>query len=100
MTTRLFVVACALIAAGCGSAAPEATAVAVADVALYDGPDRLQMLIDGARREGELTVYTSAQSNDLGAVVEAFESKYGIKASVWRAGVAPRRDERDASARV
>ena len=86
MTTRLFVVACALIAAGCGSAAPEATAVAVADVALYDGPDRLQMLIDGARREGELTVYTSAQSNDLGAVVEAFESKYGIKASVWRAG--------------
>jgi iron(III) transport system substrate-binding protein len=33
-----------------------------------------------------LTIYTSAQSNDLGAVVEAFEKKYGIQASLWRAG--------------
>jgi len=75
----------ALIAAACGSSVPAST-TSIADLAMYDGPDRLQKLIDGARQEGELTIYTSAQTNDLGPVVEAFEKKYGIRASVWRAG--------------
>jgi iron(III) transport system substrate-binding protein len=56
------------------------------DLALYEGADRLQKLIDGARREGELTVYTSAQTDDLGPVIAAYEKKYGVKASIWRAG--------------
>ena len=73
-----------LIASGCGAAAPEPTTTA--EMALYEGPDRLQQLVEGAKREGQLTIYTSAQTNDLGPVVEAFEKKYGIKASVWRAG--------------
>jgi iron(III) transport system substrate-binding protein len=76
----------ALVAAGCGSSAPAATTDPTEEIALYKGADRLQRLIDGARREGELTIYTSAQSTDLGPVVEAFEKKYGIKASLWRAG--------------
>src|SRR5207244_3228031 len=62
---------------------PGATA---ADVALYEGSDRLQKIVAGAQKEGALNIYTSAQSTDLGAVVAAFEKKYGIKASVWRAG--------------
>ena len=74
-----------LAAAGCGSPAPVAT-VTAADLALYEGADRLQRLIEGAKQEGELTIYTSAQTTDLGPVVEAFEKKYGIKASIWRAG--------------
>ena len=72
-----------LSVAGCGQAAPGTPAD---EVALYEGPDRLQRLIDGARREGEITIYTSAQTIDLGPVVEAFEKKYGITASIWRAG--------------
>ena len=72
------------IVAGCGAAAPQAAAAA--DVAIYEGPDRLQKLVDGAKREGQLAIYTSAQSTDLGPVVEAFEKKYGITVSVWRAG--------------
>ena len=77
----------ALFAAACGgSTRPPADAPAVADLAAYTGDDRLQRLVDGARREGELTIYTSAQSTDLGPVVEAFEKKYGVKASLWRAG--------------
>ena len=72
-----------LSVAGCGQVAPEAAAD---DVAIYEGPDRLQRLIDGAKREGQLTIYTSAQTSDLGPVVEAFEQKYGIRASIWRAG--------------
>ena len=91
---QVAVTAYAIIAAGawlavaaCGQAAPEAgLETAVEDVALYEGPDRLQRLIDGAQREGALTIYTSAQTIDLGPVVEAFEQKYGITASIWRAG--------------
>jgi ABC-type Fe3+ transport system substrate-binding protein len=76
----------AVIAAGCGSSAPAETASPVAELATYEGSDRLEKLIEGAKREGELTIYTSAQTTDLGPVVEAFEKKYGVKASIWRAG--------------
>jgi iron(III) transport system substrate-binding protein len=58
-----------------------ATAV---DVATYAGADRAQKLIDGAKKEGELNLYTSAQGDDMGPLVAAFEKKYGIKVSVWR----------------
>jgi iron(III) transport system substrate-binding protein len=74
-----------LLAAGCASPSPAAT-VTAADVALYEGADRLQKLIEGAKQEGALTVYTSAQTDDLGPVIAAFEKKYGLKASIWRAG--------------
>jgi iron(III) transport system substrate-binding protein len=81
---RLLVIPALFALAACGQG--ESPTTTAAEVALYEGPDRLQRLIDGAKREGQLTIYTSAQSNDLGAVVEAFEKKYGIQASLWRAG--------------
>ena len=56
-----------------------------ADVAAYAGADRMQRLVDGAKKEGNLNIYTSAQSDDMGALVKAFEQKYGVKVSVWRA---------------
>ena len=60
--------------------------MSVGDLAVYVGADREQKLLEGARREGEITIYTSAQTSDLGPVVEAFEKKYGIRANLWRAG--------------
>jgi iron(III) transport system substrate-binding protein len=85
--TRFITLVLALLTVACGgSPAPAETASPAEDIALYQGADRLQRLIDGAKREGELTIYTSAQSTDLGPVVEAFEKKYGVKASLWRAG--------------
>ena len=72
-----------LFVAGCGSAPTGETA---ADVALYERADRMARLIEGAKREGQLTIYTSAQTSDLGPVVEAFERTYGIDVSMWRAG--------------
>ena len=59
---------------------------AMADLAQYTGADRLQKLIDGAKKEGALSIYTSAQGEDMGPLVAAYEKKYGIKASMWRAG--------------
>ncbi|HUL92189.1 MAG TPA: extracellular solute-binding protein [Burkholderiales bacterium] len=61
---------------------PNATA---ADVGLYAGADRLQKLVEGARKEGELSLYTSAQADDIGAVAAAYGKKYGVKVSMWRA---------------
>jgi iron(III) transport system substrate-binding protein len=64
-----------------GQVKPNATA---ADVALYTGADRMQKLIEGAKKEGELNLYTSAQADDIGAVAAAYEKKYGVKVSMWR----------------
>jgi len=64
-----------------GQVKPNATA---ADVANYAGADREQKLIEGAKKEGSLEIYTSAQSDDMGALVAAFEKKYGVKVNVWR----------------
>jgi iron(III) transport system substrate-binding protein len=54
--------------------------------ASYEGADRQAMLVSGAKKEGELTIYTSSQSDDIGAVAKAFEAKYGVKVNLWRAG--------------
>jgi len=56
-----------------------------APAATYAGADRLQKLIEGAKKEGEITIYSSAPTDDMAALTTAFEKKYGIKAKVWRA---------------
>ena len=55
------------------------------EMASYQGADRTQRLIEGAKKERALSMYTSAQGDDMGALVAAFEKKYGIKVSLWRA---------------
>src|SRR5438105_15060401 len=63
-----------------------AGAAAQANPALYEGPERLEKLVAGAKKEGEVVMYTSAQADDIGAVAKAFEQKYGVKVTMWRAG--------------
>ena len=80
-----------LLAAGGAFAMPhialaQAAKGAMADLAAYAGPDRIQRLVDGAKKEGPLSIYTSAQSDDMGPLVAGFEKKYGLKTSVWRSG--------------
>ena len=57
----------------------------VASVALYAGADRQQKLVEGAKKEGTLTYYTSAPVADIAALAGPFEKKYGIKVKYWRA---------------
>jgi iron(III) transport system substrate-binding protein len=57
-----------------------------AEAALYKGADRQQHLVDGAKKEGELLLYTSLSVDDLSELTAAFEKKYGIKVKVWRSG--------------
>ncbi len=60
--------------------------VNMAELAAYSGADRQQRLLDGAKKEGTLSLYTSAQGDDMGALVAGFEKKYGSKVTTWRAG--------------
>src|SRR5262249_50956999 len=48
----------------------------VIEIANYQGQDRTQRLIDGAKREGSLTFYSNAPTEDNAALVGAFEKKY------------------------
>jgi len=56
-----------------------------ADIAAYTGPDRAEKLIADAKREGIVTIYTSARVDDMALLGAAFEKKYGVKLRVWRA---------------
>ena len=81
MKRRTLLLAAALAAAGFAQAQSKPT---TADLGAYAGADREQKLAEGAKKEGELNIYTSAQSDDMGALVAAFEKKYGLKVNVWR----------------
>jgi iron(III) transport system substrate-binding protein len=60
-------------------------APAGADAASYAGADRTERLIAGARKEGAVTVYSSANQEDMALLAGIFEQKYGVKVVAWRA---------------
>ena len=57
----------------------------LAGLAVYQGADRQERLLAGARREGSLSLYTSFPPDDVAALNAAFEKRYGVKARAWRA---------------
>jgi iron(III) transport system substrate-binding protein len=65
--------------------AQSAAGADAAKIAQYQGADRAQRLQEGAKKEGELTIYTSAPVDDMAVLTNAFEKKYGVKVRVWRA---------------
>jgi iron(III) transport system substrate-binding protein len=67
-------------------AQPERGANPHRELYLYQGADREPRLIAGARKERQLTLYTSLNLKDSVPLTEAFEKKYGVKVSLWRAG--------------
>ncbi len=50
----------------------------------YRGPDRGERLVAAAKKEGVVNLYTSINAEDVKRLTAAFESKYGVKVSVWR----------------
>ncbi len=60
----------------------------VADLALYQGSDRQRILVEGAKKEGQLTFYNSYTWFEV--LAREFEKKYPfVKVSVWRSDGAP-----------
>jgi iron(III) transport system substrate-binding protein len=72
-------------ASNAGASAPEASAAQQ----VYDqinglsGDERSQTLIDLAKKDGQLSLYTS--NTDMDDVVKAFEDKYGLHVETYRA---------------
>jgi len=52
---------------------------------LAQSADPSAALVPGAKKEGEVVVYTSLITEDLNALSAAFEKKYGVKVKGWRA---------------
>ena len=74
---KLIAAALAALAAGAALAQQPAT---------YEGADREARLVAGAKKEGQLLMYTSGQADDFNLLAKAFEQKYGVKVTMWRAG--------------
>jgi iron(III) transport system substrate-binding protein len=60
------------------------TATSVEAIALYQGADREQKLLAGAKSEGAVSLYTSMISADQQVLADAFTKRYGIKLQWWR----------------
>ena len=61
-----------------------ASAQTLAEIAAYQGTDRVERLIEGAKKEGAVSYYTSLVAEDSAPVIEAFKRKYGIDVQLWR----------------
>src|SRR5258708_18406680 len=51
----------------------------------YRGADREQRLLERARSEGTVVVYTSLAPTESTPLARAFEKKTGVKVALWRA---------------
>lgn len=98
LRTMAWLVAAAFVVAGCGGQSAPASnppkpaeqpaaskrPATMAELAAYTGADREQILVEGAKKEGALLVYTSMPQPDMQAVTDAFTAKYGVTVNVWR----------------
>jgi iron(III) transport system substrate-binding protein len=51
---------------------------------MYRGADRDKVLLEKAKQEGSVMVYTSFAALESSILAKAFEKKYGIKVELWR----------------
>ncbi|HEX2929902.1 MAG TPA: substrate-binding domain-containing protein [Candidatus Binatia bacterium] len=59
----------------------------IAELAVYNGSDREQVLYGGAKSEGKVVWYTSLAGDSYKAIARAFEAKYpGVRLETYRAG--------------
>jgi iron(III) transport system substrate-binding protein len=75
----------ALLAASLFTTAALAQAMDAEQVFRYKGPDREAKLVDQARKEGKVVLYTSLAPSESKPLAAAFEKKYGVKVELWRA---------------
>src|SRR2546422_2706647 len=79
------VIGCACACAAAGHAAASAQSAERNDaIFLYRGADREQRLLERARREGTVVVYTSLAPTESAPLARAFEERTGVKVQLWR----------------
>ncbi|HLQ26044.1 MAG TPA: extracellular solute-binding protein [Acidiferrobacterales bacterium] len=79
VTIGLLLIFAAPFTAGAATAVP-----ALADIAGYSGPDRMDRLIAGARKEGDVMLYTTLTAPYLDPIIADFKQKYGVTIKYWR----------------
>ncbi len=50
----------------------------------YQGKDRAQRVLAGAKKEGAINLYCVMGLEQMNPIAQAFEKKYGIKVNLWR----------------
>jgi iron(III) transport system substrate-binding protein len=75
----------ALLLVACCASGAAAQTTGAPDIYTYRGADRELRLLEKARGEGTLTLYTSMATTESAPLAQAFEKKYGIKVQLWRA---------------
>ncbi|MEO5700589.1 MAG: extracellular solute-binding protein [Casimicrobiaceae bacterium] len=79
-------VSAAALATAPGAAFAQAQPASGAEaVYQYRGADRDAKLVEAAKKEGTVVVYTSLATTESVPLTQAFEKKYGIKVELWRA---------------
>jgi iron(III) transport system substrate-binding protein len=59
--------------------------LSLADLAVYKGADREQLLVAGAKKEGKLVWYTALAGGSYKELARGFEAKYGVQVEAYRA---------------
>ena len=77
---RLLFCALAACAGGAGAADPRANR----EIYLYQGADREARLVERAKKEGPVVLYSTMTVQDGRVLAAAFERKYGVKVTHWR----------------
>ena len=80
-----WVLSLALLAFAVWSALHSAHAQTLQKLATYQGEDRQQLLMEGAKKEGSLLFYATFPIEYADQLIEPFRSRYGIKVDLWRA---------------
>ena len=77
-------IAATLVSTVVASHGAQSKPLSAADLAFYQGADREKILVEGAKKEGQVTFYTS-NTWVAGPVSQEFGKKYPfVKANVWR----------------
>jgi iron(III) transport system substrate-binding protein len=85
--SRLILLAITSAATACAiTAAAFAQTASIDAIAADMSSDRARHLIEGAKREGELSLYSTMPVDDNTVVVNAFQAKFGVKIKLWRGG--------------
>ena len=82
MPARFYALALASLVFATSAAAQ--TAPQWSAISALQGADRAEKLLDGAKKEAGLTLYSSMTQEDMSAFIVAFEKKYGLKVKLWR----------------
>src|SRR5258706_6174635 len=75
---------CLAAALACLAAAAFAQTPSTRDIYMYQGADRDKRLVEGAKKERQVVLYSTMTIADGKAFGAAFERKYGVQLVHWR----------------